>query len=423
MATILQKLNPIPYIKRALTYTLGPAKDWPSFKNMMWNASRAKVAVTTQTVLGIPAYWRAVDILATQIASLPFSVYQVDADGNIKEARTHPLWKLLNFRPHPYYDTFTFRETIMRQLLVGGELGKPGNCLILINRDARGAVLSLELVENNWEKFTVDNVYFYKVNGYPKAFHANDIIHLHAYSHNGVYGNSPLSFHQDTLGRAISELGYAASYYGNGAHLSGVLETDKPLNKEQAGEILDNFTRRYGGQENMGGIGLLAHGLKFTHTGQKLDATDIEARRITSEDVANITGVPVDLLNSGDKTSTFASAEQRNKQFVTYTLRTWCKRIESELNSKLFSFREQGKTFVRFNLDGLLQADTKARGEYYQTMYNIRAINPNEIRALENMNPYEGGDEYGQPLASNSTENTGTPQTEENEEEAIDIQE
>jgi hypothetical protein len=45
-----------------------------------------------------------------------------------------------------------------------------------------------------------------------------------------------------------------------------------------------------------------------------------------------------------------------------------------------------------------------ARAEFYTKLYNIRAIAPNEIRNLEGFNPYEGGDVFGMPLASNSKE-------------------
>jgi hypothetical protein len=45
-----------------------------------------------------------------------------------------------------------------------------------------------------------------------------------------------------------------------------------------------------------------------------------------------------------------------------------------------------------------------ARAEFYTKLYNIRAIAPNEIRNLEGFNPYEGGDKFGMPLASNSRE-------------------
>jgi phage portal protein BeeE len=70
----------------------------------------------------------------------------------------------------------------------------------------------------------------------------------------------------------------------------------------------------------------------------------------------------------------------------------------------MFPSSQIGKKKVRFNFDGLLRGDTESRAAYYREMYNIRAINPNEIRKHEGMNPYEGGDKFGQPLASNSKE-------------------
>jgi len=87
---------------------------------------------------------------------------------------------------------------------------------------------------------------------------------------------------------------------------------------------------------------------------------------------------------------------------VQYGLRTWCKRIEAEFNSKLFSARDQGRYFVRFDLRDLLRGDLKAQSDWYREMYNIRVLNPNEIRQEIGRNPYDGGNEYGMPLASNS---------------------
>lgn len=412
MANIIQRLlSPFRFFRRGITYNIGPAKDWPAFRALFQNSNQSRTPVTPTTVNGIPAYARATTILSEQIAALPLSVYRIDKEGNITEAKSHPLWRLLNFRPHQNYDTFIWREAIMRRLIAGaaatltGASSHGGNCINIINRDARGAISSLELVTASWEMFLMNDKYFYKIDGKSKVFAADDILHFRFNTTDGLFGQSNLDTHRETLGRAISEIKFSSSYYGNGAHLSAVLETDKPLNADQSKVILDSFLSKYGGPDNMGSVGVLAHGLKFKHIGRALDVADIDARRLTTADISNITGVPEDMLSStGGKTSTYASAEQRNKQFVTYTLRGWCKRLEAELNSKLFAPANMGKIFVRFNLDGLLRADTKTRGAFYQTMYNIRALNPNEIRAMENRNPYEGGDEYGLPFASNAKE-------------------
>ena len=41
-----------------------------------------------------------------------------------------------------------------------------------------------------------------------------------------------------------------------------------------------------------------------------------------------------------------------------------------------------------------MRGDSTARANFYRTMYTISAMNPNEIRRLENMNEYEGGETY-----------------------------
>lgn len=406
MATFVQRiLNPVKELRAAIYSKIGPAKDWSTWQTILFSASRAKVTVNWKTSQAIPAYFRAVTILSEQIASLPFSVYTKDGSGNITENENHPLWPLINFRPDPNVDKFTFFETLVRQLFTGGPNYKGGNALIHIMRNGIGQVDRLHLITDDWDQFETEGKYFYTVKGMATPISAADIIHLRMYSNDTIVGNSLQKFHQDTLGRGIAEIQHGANFYGNGAQIGGVLETDQPLNKEQRDLIQDSWNRQYGGPDNSGKTALLSNGVKYKTTGKAVDGNDIEARRLTVDDIANITGIPTFLLG---KTETFANTELLNRIFVQYTLRSWCKRIESEFNSKLFPKSQWGKTFVKFDLDGLLQGDTDSRAKYYQTMYNIRALNPNEIRAKEGLNSYEGGDLYGQPLASNSTEQTIT---------------
>jgi phage portal protein BeeE len=52
------------------------------------------------------------------------------------------------------------------------------------------------------------------------------------------------------------------------------------------------------------------------------------------------------------------------------------------------------------NFEALLRADTKTRMEKYRVMFNAGAINPDQIREFEGMNPREdgGGKEYFTPM-------------------------
>jgi phage portal protein BeeE len=47
---------------------------------------------------------------------------------------------------------------------------------------------------------------------------------------------------------------------------------------------------------------------------------------------------------------------------------------------------------IEFNLEGLLRADSAGRARFYQQMTQIGAMTINEVRALENLPPVEGGE-------------------------------
>lgn len=296
-------------------------------------------------------------------------------------------------------------EAVMRTILTGTRGYGAGNCLIQIIRDNRGAVMMLDIIHDSFDVVETDTGIQYIID--QKVYPASDIIHLKAWTRNAETGESPHKLLQSTFKRGISEINTFADFYKNGANVSGLLETDAPLNPTQRKELEEAWARNYSGVANQGKTALLSHGVKYKIIGTRLNEADISSRKMTVEDISNITGVPLPLLSSGN--TPLNSLEVLNRLFVQYTLRAWCKRIESEFNTKLFSFSQTGTTFVRFNLDGLLRGDTKSRADYYTALYNIRAINPNEIRALENMNPYDGGDVFGMPLASNSTDQALQP--------------
>lgn len=207
--------------------------------------------------------------------------------------------------------------------------------------------------------------------------------------------------HRDNFGLALANRNYGANFYKNGAHLNGVLKHPGRLTNEAYDRLKSSFNRAFGGSQNAGGTAILEEGMDFQKVGlNPTDAAFNETKKATISDIARITGVPGILLEDMDK-ATFGNMEQLSQMFVNYTIMPLCETIEAEFNRKIFFEAEKGKYITRFNLDGLLRGDIAARSSYYTTMRNVLAISPNEIRIKENMNPYEGGDSYELPLASN----------------------
>lgn len=403
-SSVLSRLNPLKWFQRSTVTTIGPAKDWSKWKHLFLPFTSAKIPVSELTAQGIPAYFRALNIVSEQIGSLPWSVYKKDNSG-ITEQPSHPLYKLLKFRPSPLYNTFEFRETLIRQVMLRGE------AFVHIHRNQAGSVSELEILTKATDFYQGTNgLYYWKFQD--RTLMSEEVLHLKAYSIDGIRGISPLKLLPDALGLGMQQISHAAKYYANGTTTSGLLVPDNPMSPNQVEQALNYWDRYNSGPTRSGQAGIMPFGLKYQSLGNNLkDSQYVEGRHLTIEDVANITGVPIDLLNSGDKTSTYASAEQRMRQFVLFTLRTWCKRFEEEMNSKLFPSREMGKVFVKFNLDGLLRGDTEARSTYYNTLLQNGVLTRNEVRELEGRNPMPGGDELMVPLnMQNVNENNSDEQ-------------
>jgi HK97 family phage portal protein len=125
----------------------------------------------------------------------------------------------------------------------------------------------------------------------------------------------------------------------------------------------------------------------------------LETRRFQVEETCRHFKVLPIMVGHADKTTTYASAEQMVLIHLRQALGPWLTLIEQSANCNLLTDEElEAGYFTKFNRNGLLAMTAQARADFYSKMYGIGAINPNEIRELEDMNPYEGGEKYRVPL-------------------------
>ena len=104
------------------------------------------------------------------------------------------------------------------------------------------------------------------------------------------------------------------------------------------------------------------------------------------------------MVNDLEK-ATFSNIEHQSVNFVVHSLNPWLVRIEQAIWRDLLTPEEQAEGYyTRFNVDGLLRGDSKSRAEALKIQRENGIINANEWRALENMNPIDGGDVYLTPL-------------------------
>ena len=123
------------------------------------------------------------------------------------------------------------------------------------------------------------------------------------------------------------------------------------------------------------------------------DAQFIATRKFQKTEIATIYGVPPHMIADLER-ATNNNIEHQGMEFVQYCLMPYLVRIEEEFNRKLLRDDEFEEYYFLFGLNGLLRGDAKTRSEYYKNMNIVGAMSANEIRSLEDMNRYEGGDEY-----------------------------
>ena len=95
--------------------------------------------------------------------------------------------------------------------------------------------------------------------------------------------------------------------------------------------------------------------------------------------------------------ATFSNIEHQTIQFTTFSLRPSVKRIETELEAKLFFEGETDQYSVKFDLNGLMRGDTAARSEWYRTSIQNGIHSRNEIRQMEGYPRLEGLDDMLYP--------------------------
>lgn len=249
-------------------------------------------------------------------------------------------------------------------------------------------------VNKDWEP-----VWVVQIQGFRQEFKAGEIFHLRGPSWDGRVGMDTLSQAREAIGlsRALEQT--HGALMGTEARPAGVLSTAGSVSEEVAKKIREAWQKAYG-PNGTKGVAVLDNGYKFEKI--SVDAVDsqyIENRRFQIEEIARATGVFPQLLMHVDKTATFASSSEFFAAHVKYTMLPWVNRWEEALKRDLIGWKSKNADiWPRFTMDVLLRANPKERGEFYKTMIGNGLMSPNEVRALENLNPREGGDAYLTPL-------------------------
>lgn len=348
--------------------------------------------VNIDSAMQLDTVWACVRLISQTISTLPLPVYRRRADNQGEPAPDHPLYPIIHDRPNAEMTAVEFWKSMT------GCLELWGNAYARVVRGANNRVVALLPMMPNFMQVRRDfngvKTFVYSNQNVIQYLGEEDVLHLKGFSLDGVMGISPVAAGRMILGSAIAAEEASGKIFANGMRPSGVLKADKYLNDKQR-EDARGIISRFSGAQNSGRVPLLEGGWTF----EKLeippeDAQLLQTRSFHVEQICRWFDVPPIMIGHMEKSTAWGTGlEQMNLWFLTYALRARLKGIEQAISRVCLSPEDRDQYYAEFNVEGLLRGDSQGRAQLYKTLFTNALRTANELRALDNLPPMEGGDE------------------------------
>jgi len=351
------------------------------------------INITEETAMRVTAVWACVTLIAETMAALPLHVLKRDGSSRSRFTN-HPLYKILHDMPWPGLTSFEWREAMLSHTALSGD------SFARIWSGRNGQITGLEMLPP--ARIRVRRgpdglpVYEYQTltQGLEILFDA-EVLRIPYKMLDGIHSLSPIRTHRLAIGNALQSNQYLDSFMANAAQPKGAITTPNRLDDEAAELARSSWEKRHQGPENAGRIAIFDAGWEWKQIGlSNEDAQYLQLLQFSVHDIARIFLVPPHKIGAMEA-ATFSNIEHQAIEFVVDTIMHWARRAESRFDMYLLSEADRAAgVHVAFDLKGLLRGDSTARANFYKALFFLGAISPNEIRALEEMNPIEGGDQH-----------------------------
>lgn len=348
----------------------------------------ANVAMQQETV------FTCTRIIAETFGTLPGDVYERNKDGSVSRV-DHELAGILFDSPNADMDEVEYSESL------GTNIALQGNTCSFINRRGNGDISSLypvawDAVIPQRNRETLERTFRILDRGKWDTYPADKIWHVKGFGNDGLIGFSPIGFQRQMIGMALATAEWQARFFSNGAMPSYFVTLPKWLEQPERDKARANLQEVFGGAVNAYKAQLLEGGMTATPASMPLeDAQFLQLAQKTKGDIFGMYRIPPHM--GGDlERSTNNNIEQQALEFVTYCLMPYLVRFEKSAKRWLFKPADRRRFFVRWNVEGLLRADSAARGELYAKLLQNGVLTRNDVRITEKLNRVDvaGMDDY-----------------------------
>lgn len=339
------------------------------------------------TALGLTVVLRCVTLLADTVASLPLRAYRLRAGGR-------SMIEVPAVLRSPDVESTGF-ELVHSTM---ASLGLHGNAYLYLDFDSRGNVIGITPLHPYQMQVLADKSaerrrYLHLGTEIPNE----QLVHIRWFTPpQSLVGVSPLIQSRQIIGLGLAMDRFLAGFYGDGATPSSVLESEKDLTTDQARVLQATWEAQHRKHRRPA---VLSGGLKWRATTQSAsDSQMIETREQIVRDVARIYGIPSHLIGAMGDNQTYQNVEQASLNYLMHTVTPWLRRLEIAFSRIL-----PAGTDVAFDTSALLRTDALTRAQVGRIQVESGTRSPNELRLLDGLEPYTGGDEFHQSLQGTVT--------------------
>jgi HK97 family phage portal protein len=326
--------------------------------------------------------WTAVTLLSRDIAKLDI---RVKNNGVYKEKDRLEL--LLNKTPNPYMNGYMLKYVVMMNALL------TGHGYIYVDRTA-GQPSELTHVATSRVNLKEDRKgnYYYEVSQKNDSIEVKfeDMIDIKPFTLDGINALKVLDAIEEDMDTQKFTKNFFTKFFANGGQNSGLLKVrDGKLNQQARNRLRDEFAKANAGEDNAGKVLVLDSTLDYEQLEIDSSLLDVINKNQTpTKAIAKAFQIP--LSKFGIELSN-TSLKDVNNDYLTNCLGGYMKTIESELNFKIVSGKDQYNKEFKFDTSSFRMIDWDAYVETLNSQLEKGAITHDEYRYAIGREPYQDG--------------------------------
>lgn len=372
------------------TISISDGSAWSGLRKAY--STDSGIVVTGEGALRSNTVYACINLIANTMAMLGFDVYRERKSGGKDVATDHSLHPLLKWEPNRHQTSFEF----VHQEIFQHELYGNAYSYVMRNR-SRGVIRIDPLLATGMRKIdtTREEEWIYRYadqSGKQRDLPESDVLHIRNVSLDGIIGLSPIELMAQRVGLDLAVEAFGAKFFGKGGVLKAIARYAGWLDKEKREMLRKRLSED---TEESHEVLVLEGDIDYKPVGIPPEqAQFLETQNVSAISLCRVFGVPPTMVGLLER-ATYNNQEQLLLQYLTHAIQPRVERFEKSMRKSLLTDEEKRQGyFIHSKLQKLMRADVKTRGEFYERLMRIGAMNPNEIRDLEDMNPRDGGDEY-----------------------------